>query len=186
MVPSIRAQQKEATRQRIVEAAGQAFAERGFDRTSVRQVASAAGVDPALVMYYFGSKRSLFQQVMGDPTADVEVGDPAEFVLNGLIAKLDDQASAALAQLRSMLTNDDARDHARAQLTTLAGLLAQTLPGENREARAQLLLATSLGVAIVRELLQVEPLTDLDPSQVAELLRPAVSAVIGIRSDTPA
>lgn len=179
MVPGIRAQQKEVTRQRIVEAAGRLFGERGFDRTSVREIASAAGVDPALVLHYFGSKRSLFRRVMGDPAADdLDIGDPAEFVLTGLIAKLDDRASAALAQLRSMLTNEDARDHARTQLRALADVLAEELRGEHREARAHLLLATSLGIAIARELLEVEPLTQLEPAEVSELLRPAVVALV--------
>lgn len=179
MAPGIRAQQKEVTRQRIVEAAGQLFGERGFDRTSVRKVAAAAGVDPALVLHYFGSKRSLFRQVMGDPTADdLDIADPAEFVLTGLVAKLDDRASAALAQLRSMLTNEDARDHARAQLRALAAVLAEELLGEHREARAHLLLATTLGIAIARELLEVEPLTQLEPAEVSELVRPAVVALV--------
>jgi hypothetical protein len=159
MVPGIRAQQKEETRRRIAEAAAGLFGERGFDRTSVRDVAAAAGVDPDL--------------------SGVEIDDAAEFVLNSLIAKLDDSAAAALAQLRSMLTNDDAREHARTELSNLAGLLADALPGEDRDARAHLLLATNLGVAIARELLHVEPLAGRAPAEIAALLRPAVAGLIG-------
>jgi AcrR family transcriptional regulator len=181
MVPGIRAQQKEETRRRIAEAAAGLFGERGFDRTSVRDVAAAAGVDPALVLHYFGSKRALFGEVMGTPgdLSGVEIDDAAEFVLNSLIAKLDDSAAAALAQLRSMLTNDDAREHARTELSNLAGLLADALPGEDRDARAHLLLATNLGVAIARELLHVEPLAGRAPAEIAALLRPAVAGLIG-------
>ena len=179
MVPGIRAQQKEQTRQRIAYEAGRLFGERGFDRASVRDIASAAAVDPALVLHYFGSKRALFQHVMGAPANAAEVGDPVDFILAGLIAKLDDQASAALAQLRSMLTNEDARAHARTQLDGLATALAAVLPGDQPNARAQLLLATTLGVAIAREVLQVDALADRTPTEVAELLRPGVVALVG-------
>ncbi|QGN32740.1 TetR family transcriptional regulator [Microlunatus sp. Gsoil 973] len=180
MVPGIRAQQKEQTRQRIAEAAARLFGERGFDRTSVRDIASTAGVDPALVLHYFGNKRALFGDVMGEPGdgADLAIDDAADFVLNSLTAKLDERATGALAQLRSMLTNEDAREHARAELTNLARLLSEALPGEDRDARAHLLLATNLGVAIARELLQVEPLTDRSPADVAALLRPAVEGLV--------
>lgn len=180
MVPGSRAQQKEETRQRIAYEAGLQFGQRGFDRTSVRDIAAAAGVDPALVVHHFGSKRALFQHVMGDPAAtdELDIGDPAAFVLDSLVAKLDDQATAALAQLRSMLTNEDARDHAKAQLDGIAAALAQELTGDRREARAQLLLAANLGIAIARELLGVDALTDLTPTEVADLFRPAVVALV--------
>jgi AcrR family transcriptional regulator len=180
MNPGIRSEQKEATRRRIADQAARLFGENGFERTSVRQIAAAAGVDPALVLYYFGSKRALLRDVMGEP-ADVDpatVTDPVEFVLDGLVAKLDDHATAALAQLRSMLTNADAREHARDQLRQFAGLLSERLDGDHRAARANLLLATTLGIAVARELLEVEALTELDPPEIAELLRPAVVELV--------
>ena len=53
------------TRERIAEAARRLFAERGFDRTSVRAVAAEAGVDPALVHHYFGTKQRLVIEADG-------------------------------------------------------------------------------------------------------------------------
>ncbi|MET4060827.1 AcrR family transcriptional regulator [Arthrobacter sp. UYP6] len=49
-----------ATRKRIAEAAAQLFSEQGFEKTSVRSIAAAAGADAALVIRYFGSKEDLF------------------------------------------------------------------------------------------------------------------------------
>src|SRR5215469_6822839 len=49
-----------ATRAAILEIARSQFGNHGFERTTIRSVASAAGVDPALVMHYFGSKADLF------------------------------------------------------------------------------------------------------------------------------
>src|SRR5690242_21500 len=50
----------EATRSRILGAARRLFAAEGFERTTVRAVAAAASIDPALVLRYFGSKEQLF------------------------------------------------------------------------------------------------------------------------------
>ncbi|WP_255285866.1 TetR family transcriptional regulator, partial [Streptomyces niveus] len=47
-------------RERILEAARTEFAERGYDKTSVRGIAKVAGVDPALVHHYFGTKEEVF------------------------------------------------------------------------------------------------------------------------------
>ena len=48
------------TRQSILDAARAVFAERGFDNASIRAIATAAKVDPALVHHYFGGKDQLF------------------------------------------------------------------------------------------------------------------------------
>jgi len=50
----------DATRQRMLEAAVQLFAERGLGSTSIRDVAGAAGVSLAMVHHYFGSKDDLY------------------------------------------------------------------------------------------------------------------------------
>ena len=55
-----RAQRGEATRARILEAARQRFAADGYDRATIRAVAADAGIDPSLVMRYFGNKQGLF------------------------------------------------------------------------------------------------------------------------------
>ncbi|MER7921170.1 MULTISPECIES: TetR family transcriptional regulator [unclassified Streptomyces] len=48
------------TRDRILAAAREEFSARGYDRTSVRRIAQAAGVDSALVHHYFGTKEQVF------------------------------------------------------------------------------------------------------------------------------
>src|SRR3954471_3796844 len=61
------------TREAIAEAARRCFGEAGYDRASIRAVAEAAGVDPALVMHYFGSKQELFVSVMALPFEPADV-----------------------------------------------------------------------------------------------------------------
>ena len=62
--PGSRAEQRRRTEARILDAAAQAFLTAGYDRTTIRAVASAAGVDAGLVMHYFGSKQELFRRVI--------------------------------------------------------------------------------------------------------------------------
>jgi AcrR family transcriptional regulator len=50
-------------RDRILDAAEELFAERGFDGVTLRQIASSAGVDVALANYHFGKKLELFNAV---------------------------------------------------------------------------------------------------------------------------
>lgn len=49
------------TRDRILTTAREEFSERGYEKTSVRGIAKAAGVDPALVHHYFGTKEQVFE-----------------------------------------------------------------------------------------------------------------------------
>lgn len=61
MTPSQRS--REVTRARLLDAARIRFQDQGFEATTVREIASDAGVDPALVMRYFGSKEGLFAEI---------------------------------------------------------------------------------------------------------------------------
>ena len=59
---------KSNTRHLLVEAARELFAERGYEGTSLREIAAAADVDPGMIRHYFGDKETLFITVMTDKT----------------------------------------------------------------------------------------------------------------------
>ena len=61
------------TREAIALAAQTQFAELGYDRATFRSIATAAGVDPALVVHFFGSKEQLFHEVMQLPPGVAEL-----------------------------------------------------------------------------------------------------------------
>lgn len=76
-------EQGPATRDRILQAARDQFAERGYDKTSMRGIAKATGVDSALVHHYFGTKDDVF-------AAAIEVTfEPAVGVIDAVEEGLD-------------------------------------------------------------------------------------------------
>jgi len=59
----------------IAEAAAQSFNSLGFDKTTIRHIAETAGVDPKLVVHYFGTKEELFAKTFSMPDVADEVRD---------------------------------------------------------------------------------------------------------------
>jgi AcrR family transcriptional regulator len=173
-----RTQQRRQTEARILAAARELFADVGYDRTTIRAVASAAGVDGGLVMHYFGSKDELFARATANPenAANPEhAANPeelAEALLASLAGRLDGEPVASLAVLRSMLTNADAADRYRAAAEPQLSRITAAIPGADAELRASVLSAIVHGVIIERYLLRLSRLADASPDQIIELLRP--------------
>ena len=170
-----RAQQRSQTEARILAAARQKFAELGYDRTTIRAVATAAGVDAGLVMHYFGTKDELFSRAARLPTDDLPDGTGEQLVealLTSLAKRLDSEPVASLAVLRSMLTNTGAADRYRAAGVPQLSQITAAIPTADAELRASLLSAIVHGVIIERYLLRLGRLADASPDQIINLLRP--------------
>ena len=175
--PGSRAEQRRRTEARILDAAAQAFLTAGYERTTIRAVASAAGVDAGLVMHYFGSKQDLFRQVIGDAPVP-EVSGPPEQATEQLLATLADRLAnepvASLTLLRSMLTNPDAASVLIAGMARYEGEIAQAIPADDAGLRAAVIGAVILGITVSRHLIRSGELADADPRQVIDLLRPCL------------
>ncbi len=151
------------------------FAELGYERTTIRAVASAAGIDAGLVMHYFGTKDELFSRAAKLPADELPSGTAeqvAEALLTSLARRLDSEPVASLAVLRSMLTNADAADRYRAAGAPQLSQLTAAIPTHDAELRASLLSAIVHGVIIERYLLRLSRLADASPDQIIDLLRP--------------
>ncbi|MFF9812269.1 TetR/AcrR family transcriptional regulator [Streptomyces sp. NPDC014006] len=185
--PPSRADRRRATETRILDRARELFAERGFDRTTIRAVATAAGVDPALVMQYFGSKRELFTQAVQTlpaPPADLGSDALVDQLLGTLGLKLGGLPEGALAMMRSMLTDPAAAEYVRDALgRQIAGIGGALPEAEDAELRAALVVTALLGITIGHQLLGLAPLSDAPADRVAALLRPAVRALVEPRAD---
>ncbi|MFJ6011415.1 TetR family transcriptional regulator [Streptomyces sp. NPDC092952] len=178
-----RADRRRATEVRILDSARELFAEKGYERTTIRAVAAAASVDPALVMQYFGSKRGLFGQAVRVAPAALTATDTDEIVeqlLTSLGLKLGGLPEGTLAMMRSMLTDRTAADHVRAALGRQIDSVGAALPAaEDPELRAALMVSVLLGVTIGHQFLGLAALRGVPADRIAALLRPAVKALSG-------
>src|SRR3984957_6084164 len=175
--PGSRAEQRRRTEARILDAAAQVFAADGYERTTIRAVASAAGVDAGLVMHYFGSKQELFRRVIEAapvPELSATPGQAAEQILAGVAGRLVSEPVASLTLLRSMLTNAEAASAASAAITRYQAQIAPAIPADDADLRAAIISAITLGITVSRHLIKSDELADADPEQVIELLRPCV------------
>ncbi|NLI96759.1 MAG: helix-turn-helix transcriptional regulator, partial [Synergistaceae bacterium] len=62
----------DTVKERLLSAAGALFSQKGYDRTSVREIARAAGANAAAVSYYFGGKEGLYRAVLEGIWAELE------------------------------------------------------------------------------------------------------------------
>jgi AcrR family transcriptional regulator len=172
----------------LLETAANRFAEAGYDKTSVRDIAAVAGVDPALIRHYFGSKAGLFRATMGWPF------DPAQIAAHitagersGLAERLtgfffdaweQPQSRAALmAILRGAATHDESAALVRQFISgQLYPLIAEAVLDPDGELRVDLAMAQLLGIALLRHIIKVEPIA----SRPADDLKTRVAPVINV------
>lgn len=154
----------------IQEAARRLFAEHGFDRTSVRQVALAAGVDPMLVTHYFKTKAGLFAAVVQppvDPRAaiDFTLADGPEHAGERLarfvMRTLEEPESRKwiIAMVRAATAEPEVAAVVRERMAEpLVIPLAEAAGGDDPEYRAMLVITQLVGLAMGRYILKIEPL----------------------------
>lgn len=184
-----RAERRAHSRRVILSAARALFAERGYERTSIRAIADRAEVDPALVMQHFGSKDGLFAAAaQASVPVDGLVGAGREELTRALIHHVVDafedpeQRPAIEALMRSSLTHPAAGEVMRDQVMADAQVaVAETVGGPDAALRAALLNATMVGVALTRYLLEVPALATAEVGDLERILTPALEALAGAR-----
>jgi AcrR family transcriptional regulator len=182
-----RAEQRRRTEARILAAATQLFVERGYERTTIRAIAEAAGVDGGLVMHYFESKDQLFQRVTHPPTTQDFSGtaeEVTEQILDRLAESLTSEPVQSLALLRSMLTHPEAADVLREGAAEYQAQISRPIQADDADLRAALVSSVWLGVVVSRHLLKYDALSDASPQDVIKLLRPCLRFLT--RADVPA
>ncbi|MEW2549641.1 TetR family transcriptional regulator [Streptomyces sp. NPDC047002] len=173
-------------RERILDAARGEFAAHGYDRTSVRGIARAAGVDPALVHHYFGTKEEVFGaaiEVSFEPAAGVRgilAGDRdtiGERLARYFVGVWEDEGSRAplLAVVRSALTHETAAGVLRTfVLGRLLEPIAQALDVPDPRLAAELAASQMVGIALLRYVLRLEPLAGADAEELVRRVAPAL------------
>ncbi|WP_067802426.1 TetR family transcriptional regulator [Actinomadura formosensis] len=172
------------TREKILAAAREMFAEKGYDGVSVRAIARAAGVDPALVHHFFGSKDGVFVEAMRFPV-DPSVLLPrimsvprdrlGEAVVRAFLAVWGDADRRAplLAMLRSAMTNERAATLLREFVTVaLTERARQAL--DVPHAQIQAAAGQMIGLMILRYVLRVEPMASVPEEELVALVSPVI------------
>lgn len=174
------------TRAAILEAARLAFADRGYDAVSVRGIAREAGVDPALVHHYFGSKDRLFTASLAVPIAPADVvpvvlGDDltgaGERVVTMFLTLWDDEATRLplLAVLRSAIVQEQMAVTLREFFEReVIARIAERVQLDRPALRATIAAAHMMGLLIARYVLHLEPLASATREEVVALVGPTL------------
>ncbi|RII12507.1 transcriptional regulator BetI [Streptomyces sp. YIM 130001] len=176
-----------ATRDRILDAAREEFSERGYDKTSVRGIAKAAGVDPALVHHYFGKKEDVFGAAVEQSFA------PALAIPDAIAAAGPEKAGESMARhlfgvwenpvtrlpvlavMRSAFTNETAAATLRKLIEKrLLARVACTLDVPDPEFRAQLAAGHLIGIAMLRYVVKMEPIASADVEDIVTMVAPTL------------
>lgn len=176
------------TRADVLRAARTLFAEGGYRATTVRAIAERAGVNPAMIHHFFGSKHEVFvaavrmpldpQAVLGAVLAGPAAGFPRRLV-EAFVGywSADETGPALRTMLRSAVTDEE---HAAAIRGFIAAVLLPTaasaldVPAE----RVATAFSLMLGMALARHVLQVPQLAELADAEIVRRYVPAVRAAL--------
>ena len=176
----------EDTRGRILAAARAAFGERGYDGATVRDIAGRAGVDPALVHHYFGTKQRLFVAAMEIPVDFSEViplvhdGPPeerGERIARFFLELWDSPAMRPLMLgiVRSAATDPVAAGMFRRALAEGPFLaLARATDRPDADLRATLVGTQLVGLAMARYIVKVDPIASADREVLVRAIGPTL------------
>ncbi len=174
------------SREAILEAARNAFADRGYNGATVREIGRRAGVDPALVHHFHGTKEQLFAAAMRLP-ADPSVAIPdllragesglGERLVRFFLATCETggEASPFLALLRGAAGHEGSATMLRQFISrAVVGRVAASLDRPGAELRATLVGSQLVGLAMVRYVVRVEPLASANHQTVVDAVAPTV------------
>ncbi|MEU6624314.1 TetR family transcriptional regulator [Streptomyces litmocidini] len=170
----------DATRAAILEAARERFASDGYERATIRAIARDAGIDPSMVMRYYGNKEKLFAAA-----SEIEIGLPdlgavparhLGVVLVTHFLERWEHDEALTAMLRVGVTNEAGAARVQAIFAQQVGPVARGVCPDPADAprRAALVSSQILGMALARYVLRLPPAVEMTPEEIVAWLGPTV------------
>lgn len=174
------------SRERIIAAAVDEFGEHGYDGSTIRSIATRAGVDPALVHHYFGTKADLFAEAVGIPLRpDIDVpgivAGPRDGVGERVVRYVLEGFEQPEIRRRGVMLM---RTAIGSRLTTplLAGYLARELVGKiakqlgvpDADLRATLVASQIGGLLLTRYVLKLPPIASASVDDLVARVGPTV------------
>jgi AcrR family transcriptional regulator len=182
------------TRADILEVARRRFLNDGYQRVTLRSIASEAGVDAALISYHFGSKRGLFgatMQLAANPPqvlADALVGPlsslPQRLVRTVLTVWDDPDRGAPLRAFAEAAVHEPevARLFREMAEQEMIARIAERIGGPDASRRAGLATSQIAGLIFMRYVLRLEPLASMPADELAKRAAPCLGAALaGVR-----
>ncbi len=179
------------TRGEILDAARQVFSDLGYDRATMRTIATRADVDPALIYHYFETKDDLFAASIDLPIPPTEV---LRNVLEGdrihvgrrlaetffIVWEQEEARRSLLGILRSAMGGEDRAANAFRQflMTAVLDHIAPMIPGKDSRLRALLMASQLVGVAMTRYVMRLEPIASASVEEIIDLVAPRVQSYV--------
>jgi AcrR family transcriptional regulator len=184
------------TRALLLAAARRRFAWDGYSATTVRDIATDAGVNVALINRYFTSKEGLFEACLQRVVEDLDHATPADITVDSIVEAILTQVAGLptgehplqlLLLLRS--SGDDRADQIRRNtlrsftegMAAAAGWRPGDPDDEQLLLRAQVALSAALGIVVLRSSTGLEPLTSATPEQLRRPIGDVLTSLLSPR-----
>jgi AcrR family transcriptional regulator len=171
---------------RILAQARASFAEHGYAGTTVRAVARAADVDPALVYHYYGSKERLLDAATTPPPSFLDQvvvawqtppGQLGEHLVRQMLANWQNPEHEPILRAVMQIAGSEpaTRDKLRAIIErSIIGASARALGEDEHPLRSSLIASQLMGLAFMRFIWKIEPLASLDDDAVVAAIAPVI------------
>jgi AcrR family transcriptional regulator len=185
MTQQTRRRDAAGTRQALLAAARHRFATNGYAGTTVRDIAEQAGVNVSLISRYFVSKEGLFEACLTGAVDELDRSVTPGLALDDLAANIvrrlaDEQGKTQLLLLLRSSGDAGADQVRRNVLRMFAGKItvAAGITGEEALLRAEMVLATALGLVLMRTVIGVEPLASAERDDLVAPLDDIIQALL--------
>lgn len=181
---------KPDTRARILEVARRRFLDEGYQTVTMRSIATEAGVDLALVSYYFGSKKGLLGAALAlaanpaDTLGRAAEGELALFPQRALSSLLhlweDPESGAPLRALVVGATHDTVVTSLVKEMVEveLIDAIAARIGGAHARKRAAAFCAQIAGLIVTRYILRLEPIASMSTDELIQLYSPPLRVAL--------